>query len=559
MHNSALREPGGLVRLWTGEAGTDYLPLKSSAQWLEWRLWADQPAGYHAVNVALHLLSAFLLWRLLRQLGLGPLGAWLGGLIFALHPLAVESVAWISEFKNTLSLPPFLLALSAWVDWEAGRGRSLYARAWGWFLIALLCKTSVVMLPLILLGHAGWRRGRITRRDLVATLPFFLLALGFGAVTVAFQRQRAIAGVDLQAGGLVLRSAAAGGAAVFYFCRGFFPLAWAPIYPRWSGQTLGGISFLPWAVLAASGAWLGLRSARAAVARTAAFGLGFSLLNVVPILGIIPMAYDRISLISDHLAYVSLLGYAALLGAAAQWLWGWSQLGKTSARLGLAAGALLLIFWADQSRQEARVFHDERAFWAYALARNPASWTAENNLGKILLSQGRKAEAEPHFRAALRLNPADAEAHFNLALILTANRRWDESLAHDRVALQLRPNFPEARRALGNTLLQAGRLEEAIPELEAALRLRPEYAEARADLGVTYASLGRLSAGIEELNTAVRLQPLSVDAHNNLGVTLLRNGQMRAAAAEFRAALRLNPADAGARANLARAEQELGN
>src|SRR5581483_3716287 len=189
-HNDEIQAPDGLRRIWQGEGSLDYFPLKSSLQWLEWRLFHADTLGYHVANLALHLLGALLVWRLATRLGVRH--GWLAGLIFALHPLAVESVAWIAEFKNVLSLPPLLLAAECYLTFDATGRRRAYAGALAWFIVALLCKTSVVTFPLALLLYAGWKRGRVAGRDVRAAAPFLAVAVALGLVTVWFQHHRAI-------------------------------------------------------------------------------------------------------------------------------------------------------------------------------------------------------------------------------------------------------------------------------------------------------------------------------------------------------------------------------
>ena len=180
--NAALRSPGGLWRIWFDPPGVNYFPVTFTAQWLQWHWWGNDPLGYHCTNVALHLVSCFLIWRLLQKLGLRR--AWLGGLLFAVHPVTVESVGWISELKNTLSLPPLLLAMIAYVDFDAGK-RSRYSAALFWFVVAMLCKSTVVMFPFVLLLYAWWRRGRLQPADFRAGAAFFAVALILGLVSVS--------------------------------------------------------------------------------------------------------------------------------------------------------------------------------------------------------------------------------------------------------------------------------------------------------------------------------------------------------------------------------------
>jgi hypothetical protein len=341
--NPVLRDSDGLEKIWFAPAGTDYFPLKTTVQWLEWRAWGDDPAGYHAVGIALHLLSAFLFWRLLRRLGLR--WAWAGGLLFAVHPLAVESVAWIAELKNTLSLPFLLLAMLAYVEFSdrsdgaiqpgaatrtQGRdgrparplsapgsagARPYYLLSLVLFLLAMLSKSSVVMFPVVILLYCWWKRGRIGRADLAGAAPFFAVSLGLGFVTVWFQHHRAIVAGHRLAGSLLSRLAGAGLSLGFYLGKCLWPTGLLPIYPRWEIDPVTPLDFAPWLAMAAIFACLWSR--RDAWGRHAIFGLGFFAVNLLPVTGLVAMSYLRISRVADHFAYVPLLGILGLAVAGA--------------------------------------------------------------------------------------------------------------------------------------------------------------------------------------------------------------------------------------------------
>jgi len=230
--NGDIQDSAGLAKLWLAPSTPDYFPLKATLQWVQWKLWKDNVVGYHASNLLFHLLSALVFWRILGKLGLRC--AWLGALLFALHPLTVESVAWIAEFKNTVSLFLLLLAFSAFLDFDAQRRRRDYALALGFFLAAMLCKTSVVMFPTVLLLYGAWKRGRVGVKEIGASAPFFLISLGLGLVTIAFQSHRAINGWDIPESTFLSRFACAGLAVLFYFYKSILPIGLLPIYPQWS-------------------------------------------------------------------------------------------------------------------------------------------------------------------------------------------------------------------------------------------------------------------------------------------------------------------------------------
>ncbi len=467
--NAVLRDPGGLAKIWSGAAGADYFPLKTTLQWLEWRLWGADPFGYHAVSAALHALAALLFWWVLARLGLRL--AWLGGLLFAVHPLTVESVAWAAELKNTLSLALLLGAMVAYLEFDGKGSRRAYAAALGLFLLAMLAKSTVVMFPCVILLHAWWRRGRIAPRELRAAAPFFAVSAALGLVTVYFQHHRAMQPDFVTAGGVLPRLAGAGLALAFYLEKCVLPLGLVPIYPRWNLDPPSAAQWLPWLGLLALGLLLWRR--RAGWGRGALFGLGFFVLNLLPVAGLITITYMHITWVADHLAYIALLGPIALAaGAAGRW------------KGGAAVLAALALVLAAASRGYAGVFHDEDALWTYTLRRNPEAWSAHYNLATWLAQRGQLARAEGEFQATLRLRPAFAEAHFNYGNTLFLERRAPAALEQYREAARLDPGRADFHVGLGNALYLAGRPAEAAAEFEAALRLRPGDARIQSNLDI---------------------------------------------------------------------------
>jgi cytochrome c-type biogenesis protein CcmH/NrfG len=525
--NRLIRDPHGLVRIWLGRGGLDYLPLKSTVQWIQWHLWGDAVAGYHLTNIGLHLAGALLLWRVLAKLGVRL--AWLGGLVFAVHPLTVESVAWISELKNVLSLPFLLLAIAAYIDWDQGEranGAHLYLTALACFLASLLCKASGVMLPFVLLLYCWWKRGRVGWRDFEASLPFLALSLLASVVTIWFQFHRAIHDLVISQGGGLSRAAIAGLSAVFYLSKAVWPAGLLPNYPRWSANPPALWQFWPWLVI--GGAVLSLwllgrsegRDGESAIpwSRHLLFGLGFFLINLVPVLGFVPMSYLRFSWVADHLAYLPLAGMAGLVAAGvgaltpSRWMLG-----------GLVAAVVAALVLT--SRDQAAFFRDEETLWGRTLERAPGSWLALNNLGDIYFRTGRATRAQAYFEEAVRLNPDYPEAHDNLGVALVAAGRVDEGIRHYREALRLKPDFPRADVNLGIALCNSGRQAEAIPILERALDSEPDYAEAHNDLGVCLVATGRFREALAQFREALRLNPGMREARNNIEFTL---GRLRA-------------------------------
>jgi tetratricopeptide (TPR) repeat protein len=546
-NNPLLPLPAGaaLRAIWSGAADVSYFPLTALARWAEWHLWGENTLGYHLTNLALHLVSALLFWRLLRQWraetgdGAGPGAAWLGALLFAVHPVAVESVAWISELKNTLSLPPLLLSLSAYLafDRAPGRGTGPYGRSLLWFLIALLCKSTVVMLPACLLLHAWWKRGRIGRRDLVASAPFFALALALGLVAVWFEHHAVLDYRLVPVESFSTRLGGAGVALVFYLGKAIFPVGLTPIYPQW--RLTACAPFLAGLALASVVGWLLSRRARAG--RDALFGLGWFILCLAPMVGLIGLAYLRISRVADHFAYLALLG---VIGWGTLALDRWRRQGGAARRvvawLGAAAAAAAL---ALEARACAGFYRNETVFWRETLRRNPEAWLAHYDLGNILLAEDRLPEALGHYQEAARLNPRQSEPQANWGVVLVMLGRSAEAVPHLEAAVRLDPENALQENSLGMALVNIGQFEPAVVHYERALALDPALAEARNNLGRVFGLQGRQDEAIVQYRAAVRLRPRSAVMRRNLAQALSQAGRLDEALDEYAEASRLEHPD----------------
>ena len=544
--NLALRSPGGWWEPWVHPAGMDYFPLKGSLQWIEWQLWGSRPLGYHLSNLALHVGSAFLLWRLLDRLGVGA--AYFGALLFAVHPLAVESVAWISEFKNTVSLPFLLAACLAFVAFDRTGRRGAYVAALLAFVAALACKTSVVMFPFVLLLFAWWRRGGVAGRDLALAAPFFAASLTLGLATLHFQAERAI-GIAAGPAPLGPRLGPAGWSILSYARQALCPTGLAPIYPAFSP---GRPAWIPWFLVLVFLAILW--SARRGWGRPALLGGGWFLLNLVPMLGLLPMSYLRVAPRADHFAYVSLVGLAGLAAAGLDR----AALSRPPRLVWRLAAAAVVGVLALAARDYAAVFRDEASLWTAAVERNPESWLAHNNLGEVNQRAGRTREAQGEYARAVALRPDSPEAHANLGTTLEALGDAPGARREYREALRLDPGFAGAHYDLGLSFLNLGSPDLAEDEFRAAVRLDPSRATAHNNLGLALARQQRFGEAVAEYAAALRLDPAQPEAHLNLGNAYFRTDRLEDAVAEYQAVLRLDPASAGGHANLAQALRRLG-
>lgn len=528
--NPALDDLDGLVRIWTDTAATpQYYPLTHTTFWIERRVWGLWAPGYHAVNVALHAVAALLLWRVLVRLGLP--GAWAAAAAFAVHPVHVESVAWVSERKNVLSGAFYFssaLAFLAWCDAGAGRPaarRALAALAAVLFACALSSKTVTGTLPFGLAIALAWQRGGIRRGEAALLTVMAVGAAAAGSLTAALETyQIGTMGEEFSLSPME-RLLVAGRAIFFYLGKLVWPAHLCFVYPRW---TVAVASPADWAFPAAAAAttavlWaLGRRLGTGLLAAWAYF-----VVTLGPALGFFDVYPMRYSFVADHFQYLASAGPLAAAAAAA-------ARGTSALRerlpgrlrpLAAVTGALLLALLALLAASRCRAYRDEEALWRDTLVKNPAAWMAHNNLGILLASTGRSAEAEAHFAAAIATRPGHAPAHANLGYLLLTRGDLEGAARHLRRAVELDGTNLAARLHLGDALARLGAEREAVLHYRVALVLDPSNAAVRYNLGTLLARAGRLEEGIEQLREAVRLKPDLPGAKENLGLALSLAGE----------------------------------
>jgi len=541
----------GLWRIWFDPGATQqYYPLLHSAFWIEHRIWGDSVLGYHLANVLLHATAAFLLLAILRRLSLP--GAWLAGFMFALHPICVEAVAWISEQKSTLSGVLYLCSALAWLHFDQTRSKRKYFLATGLFVLALLSKTVTATLPAALLVVLWWKRGRVDwRRDARPLLPWLALGACAGIFTAWMERTSIGAQGPDFALTLAARFLLAGRAICFYAGKLLWPAGLMFTYPRWTFDTREWWQYGFPALVVAVAIALALAARRH---RGPLAGFLFFAGTLFPVLGFLNVYPFLFSFVADHFQYLACLGIivpaACGLAMAARRVWpGPSPLPRICAAAALSA-VLGVLTW-----RQSVMYRDAETLYRTTLARNPASWMARQNLCAMLLRRpGGLAEAIAQCEAALRIRPDYAEAHNNLGSAWAQMPdRLADAIAEFRAALAAKPEFAEAHFNLANALARIpGRQLEAIAQYGAALRIRPAYLEAHMNLGTVLSRMpGRMEDAIAEYREALRLDPNLAEAHNNLGSALAQlPGRLADAIAEYRAALEIDPQYAKAHNNL---------
>jgi tetratricopeptide (TPR) repeat protein len=477
--NPLLSEPDGLWRIWfSTHTQSQYFPLVFTTLRLEYAFFGTDPLGYHVVNVLLHGLNALLAWRVLARLAVP--GAWLAAAVFALHPVQVESAAWITELKNTQSTALALLSLLAWLKYTEGGtapNARFYALSLVLYALALLSKTTACTLPAALL-LVLWLRGQpIAPRRILEIAPFLALGLAMGLVSIWWEDHL---GNYSERYRLSFtwpeRLLIATRAIWFYLGKLVWPVDLAFSYPRWDLDARDPAQYL-WAVACAALA-AALFGWRRALGRGPLAAAAFYVATLSPMLGFISLFTFYYSFVADHYQYLACLGPIALFSAGA-----WRLGARWPAARSAAAAALLAVL-GSLTWQQSRAYESHESLWRDTLRKNPESWMGHNNLGLLLELRGERDEAERHFRKAIALNPRNGEAHFNLANLLLAGRQSEAAIVHYREALQFHPERASFHHNLAVALERQGRWQEAAAAYRESLRLDPGNAAAEARLRV---------------------------------------------------------------------------
>jgi len=543
---AGLRPVDGLSRIWSEPGATQqYYPVLHTAFWIEHHLWGDAPAGYRLVSLLLHAASACLLARILRRLDVR--GAWLAAAVFALHPVCVESVAWISEQKNTLSLLFYLAALLIYLRFDISRSRRHYAAALALFVLALASKTVTATLPAALLVILWWRRGRLGwRSDVVPLLPWIALGAVAGAFTAWMERNMIGASGAEFSFTVMQRLLIAGRALWFYLGKVLWPADLCFIYPRWSIDVADPRAYLfplgAAAVLAVF--WAVRRRVRAPLA-----GALFFAGSLFPVLGFFNVYPFLFSFVADHFQYLACLGVvvpvvAGLVAAHARLPARWRAAGRVAAVAGLVALGVL-------TRAQSRLYVDAQTLYTETLRRNPDCWMAAYNLGNLRLGQGDPAAAVAFFNRTIELKPGDANAYTNRGAALRRLGRTEEAIVSYREALRRDPVSFAAHYDLGGALAGSGRWGEAVIQFEAARRIEPDHAGIHSPMAAALLRLGRPAEAVPHFERALKEQPGDVSVLCNLGVALRNSGRVAEAVARFEEALRIQTDSAEVHYNLA--------
>jgi len=581
--NPCIVGPLGLKEVWTSGRAI-YYPLVLTTFWTLHKFVGLSPWPYHLLNVLLHAGSAVLLWQVLRQLNVP--GAWLGAALWALHPVMVQSVAWVTELKNTQSGFFYLLSVFCFLKSEAAiQGRALsdsslrqtgehrfllFGLSLSFFILATLSKPSVVMLPVVLFLCIWWRAGRPHWHDVLALAPFVFISALASAWTIFEQKFHAGATGAEWEQTWPDRLIIAGQAIWFYLAKLIWPHPLIFIYPRWEIDSSQLTAYLP--LLATLTGLLVLWLNRAKWSRAVFFAVAYYVVSLFPVLGFFNVYFFRYSFVSDHFQYLASMGPLALVGAGVTILVGRfcetplkaafdTDALQLSAEAAQPPGALkkatllgicgvLVLSLVFMTWRQTAVYQNLVTLYTATLTRNPGCWMAHYNLGIALNKQGDPDGAIVHYRQALELRPSYAEAHYNLGRLLLQEGQLDEAISHYEKALEISPGDADAHNNLGAALLASGRVDEAIAHYREALVIQPDRADASCNLASALLSKNDLDGAIAYYSACLATSPSQPEAQYNLASALFRRGRTDEAITHYQKVIELSPDNADAHANL---------
>ncbi len=512
-------------------------PLTWISHMVDWQIYGDNAGGHHATNLLLHAATAVLLFLVLRKMTGRFWPSALATALFALHPMRVESVAWVTERKDVLSGLFFMLTLAAYVGYARHQRFSLvrYLAVIVLFALGLMSKPMLVTLPCVLLLLDYWPLRRIDfqqdfgilQRLLIEKIPLFVLSAACCAVTVWAQRVP-----DYQKQSLSWRFGTSVISYVEYLGNFFYPVGLAPLIPR-------AMPDLPlWQVIGSAVVLLGITAAALVWARKRPYlpvGWLWFVGMIFPVVGLVPFGTQAMA---DRFTYLPQIGLCIAL------VWGAAELCRSWPHrrwvCGVGSAVVLAVLMAC-AWQQTSYWRDSETLWNHTIACTSRNYTAHNALGNALANQGRLDEATSQYHKALEIWPDYPPAHFNLGVTAGSRGRLNEAIAHYRRAIKANPNHANAHNNLAAALLAVGNLDGAIKHSRATIRIVPEFPEAHFILGNVWLLSDRFNGAVEEYQKALDAHPDFANAHVHLAVALIKLGRRDEAAKHYRRALEIQP------------------
>jgi tetratricopeptide (TPR) repeat protein len=539
--NPIMEAPNALYRFWFTKDAPDYFPLVSTNLWVQRQLWDIEPLGYHSVNILFHAANVVLFWLILSSLNVP--GSWLAALVFAWHPIQTESVSWVTQIKNVQSTFFYLLAVLYYLKYDSRGGTWRMSLSLFFFLCALISKTAVVMLPVVLFLYHLTIKPMSLKELSVRTGPFFAMSLVFGLITIWFQYTSAGASGKEWSMTFVERTVNAGFTIWFYIQKIFIPLNLTFIYPRWNFDPSTISSWAPHLMLVVV-LFLILRN-REKWGGYPTFAIGYFLVSLFPVMGFLNIYFFLYSFVADHYQYIAGQGIIALIvcgGAAKATNLSERYPNNNFFRFGfLIVVCAVTLFLGFMTWNQQKIYQNPIALWNDTIKKNPKAWIAHNNLGNEYSKAGRFDLAVKNYSDTLKVKPDYAEAEDNLGLALLKLNRPEESKAHFLRSIRLDSSIWEAHNNLGTIYGNEGNMSEAAKHFEAALKINPRNTEIHNNLGLVYGTLNRREDALRHFDFALQDSQIRHYVHTNIGNYFMQEGNDENALFHFRKALQIDP------------------
>jgi tetratricopeptide (TPR) repeat protein len=557
--NSLLSSPDGLLNIWSGKGVvSQYVPMVYTTFRLEYSLWGLRPFGYHLTNILLHIFNALLIWLLLSRLKIR--GAWLVSAIFALHPVHVESVAWITERKNVLSLFFALLSAIAYCKYAfssddeltKGKREIFYKLSIVMFMCALASKAVICFFPFLLLIMLWWKNGRIISKDIKDLSRFFILSIAWGSFIIWWEHNHIGTGtVDL---GLtpVKRILIASHALWFYIGKLFYPVNLSFSYPKWHIEPTNPMQYI-WLFLCLA-AFLAIWHWRKKLGRGFIAAIVLFIVALSPMLGFFSLYTFVYTYVADHYQYVASIGIIVLVVNIGYIVV--NRLGRYAKGISMASVAIILLTLGTLTWRQCHIYKDRETLWLDIIHKNPDSSMAHINLAAEYEKQGKFDETIGQLKKAMQLKPDDAKIYEDIGWIYVKKTNFDEAESYFRHAMKIEPNDITVYNNLGLLFMQKGDFDKAICYFQQALQIMPEFADLHINLGNAFRSKGDFNQAMNHYSEAIRIKPDYAVAHYNLGYLLEQRGKLDEAIQEYIKTLEINPNFARAKAALVAAQSK---
>jgi protein O-mannosyl-transferase len=527
-NNLTVQSPEGLKEIWLSYEMPQYYPMVFTTFWVEHKLWGLNPYGYHAVNLAIHIGNAILIYMIL--LNLYPALALAAGLLFALHPVQVETVAWITERKNLLGGLFYLLAIFSYVKFfETGRHK-YYISSFFAFVLALLSKSITVSFVAVPLFIKWWRGEKIARADIVALVPFCLVGLVCGINTVFLEMYKVGAKGEAWTLSLAEHLILPGQIILFYIAKILYPQELIFFYPKWELDAHQFWQWLPLATVIIVGAVLYRQSKK--IGRGAFANYVYFICAIFPALGIFNVYPMRFSYVADHFQYIASINLIILMAGAGALLFerllrygNWHPGAKVRAAILYSVLSLFVVFYGMKIIEHSQSFANLESQWQNIIKKNNRSWIAHNNLGIVYRDQGRANAAIEEFKKAIEIDPDNIEGYSNLGVQYYSLDRFDEALVEFENVLKRNKNHAPTYNNMGLIYLNTGQEDKAYVHFLTAIDKNPGLFEGYLNLAEYYQGINQYDQAIKELLIALELSPKAHDAMQALAEIYEKIGQ----------------------------------